>query len=774
MSANTPMKKPQDKTSINKKSGQSICIIPTVSREANVVQGKLFGECVDCLCDTGATISVVSENLFGKLSKVKNFVIKPCKPEFVAQAVNGKPLFVKGVVNLPLQLGATKFCHEFYIISVGSPIILGLDFLSKYQADIKCGAGVIQIQGRTFPLKSVRPQQESDPLKVNVLAAETIELDPFTQTIFKVKVEPYIEHRLEGQTAVICPELPKRWKVLGGQVLVIVKQGEAYMLALNPTTEKVRIFKNTPVGKITPVSEDEINALTTESKPVDSTKLKVDLTKTELTEDQKQSLLEVLSEYADIFAEDTSQLGRTSLVKHHIDTGDHQPIRSRPYRVSPFKKEIMTEHIKDMEKNNIIKPSFSPWSAPVVLIGKRSDDGSTKASFRNTEDLDPKKVFKQFRFCIDYRNLNLISKKDSYRIPRIDDTLDALCQKEGQGSEWYSTLDMLSGYHQMELDEDSKEKTAFVTPHMGVWEFNVLPFGLTNGPASYQRLMETLLRGLCPKICLIYIDDLICHSRTFAEHLIHLTKIFEILRAANLKVKLSKCAFARPSVKFLGHIVSKEGIVPDPNNVKAVKEFRTPTKVKQVQSFLGLANYYRKFIQNFAQIAKPLTDLLRKDQRFIWTDECGRAFNLLKSKLTSPPVLAYPSFEHSFTLYTDASGEALGAVLAQSIDSAPERVIAYAGRDLRSNELKYSTTERECLALMDAIKRFSHYLEGRKFKVVTDHNSLQWLMNYKDNNPRLQRWALRLQAYDLKSFIDLDECITMQIPCLEVSIGHML
>ena len=273
----------------------------------------------------------------------------------------------------------------------------------------------------------------------------------------------------------------------------------------------------------------------------------------------------------------------------------------------------------------------------------------------------------------------MVSKKDSHYIPRIDETLDALCQKGGKGSEIYSTLDMLSGYHQVKLDEESKEKTAFVTPHLGVWEFNVLPFGLTNGPATYQRLMESLLRGLCPRVCLIYIDDLICHSRNFAEHLIHLRQIFEILRAANLKVKLSKCAFARKSVKFLGHIVSKQGIKPDPNNVKAVKDSKVPTKVKELQSFLCLANYYRKFVKDFAQIAKPLTTLLKKEVPFNWSQECDKAFNDLKDHLTKPPILAYPSYDHQFILYTDASGSALGAVLSQSINGKPERVIAYAG-----------------------------------------------------------------------------------------------
>ena len=240
--------------------------------------------------------------------------------------------------------------------------------------------------------------------------------------------------------------------------------------------------------------------------------------------------------------------------------------------------------------------------------------------------------------------------------------------------------------------------------------------------------MESLFRGLVPFICLFYIDDLICHSMNFEDHLGHLRKIFEILRVANLELKLTKCNFAQPSVKFFGHIVSKEGIKPDPNNIKVVRDFKTPNKVHDVQSWLGLGNYYRKFVKNFSEIAKPLTNLLKKGTPFIWDEKYDKVFTEMKQRLIEPPLLGYPSFDHPFTLYTDASGFSLGAVLSQQIGDQPEKVIAYAEKDLKPNELKYSTTEKECLALVDVVKRFSHYLEGRRFTVVIDHHSLKWLM----------------------------------------------
>ena len=462
---------------------------------------------------------------------LKNYVksmisIERCDPDFLAQAVNGKPLSVKGKVTLMVELGSGTFTHLFYVIKINSDLILGLDFLSKHKASLDCGSGLLHIQGQSIKLSVSQPDSTIKHTEANLLALETTELEPFTQTVLMVKVDTPNPTNLNGQLGIVLPKLPKQWNALGGHVLAKLQDGQVPMLILNPSDRKIRVFKQTTMGKLLSVDEQDVNTLDQCNTPIKSSELNVDLTKGELNGQQKTELLNLLGEYSDIFAEDSSQLGRTSIVKHHIDTGSHEPIKSIPYRVFPFKKEIISEHVRDMEKNNIIRPSCSAWSAPIVLIGKLSDDGTLKSSFKDTTNVDPKKVFKQFRFCIDYRCLNMVSKKDSHYIPRIDETLDALCQKGGKGSEIYSTLDMLSGYHQVELDEESKEKAAFVTPHLGVWEFNVLPFGLTNGPATYQRLMESLLRGICPRVCLIYIDDLICHSRNFAEHLIHLRQIF--------------------------------------------------------------------------------------------------------------------------------------------------------------------------------------------------------------------------------------------------------
>lgn len=304
----------------------------------------------------------------------------------------------------------------------------------------------------------------------------------------------------------------------------------------------------------------------------------LDLSDTTLTEAQQDQLRALVAEYRDIFALSPEELGRTGLVRHRIETGANQPIRQRPYRVSESQRGLIEEHVTDMLNRGIIQPSVSPWSSPIILVKKK--DGTD-------------------RFVIDYQRLNSVTRKDSYPLPRIDDALDAL-----NGTKFFSSMDLMSGYWQVEMEPESREHTAFIT-YGGLYEFLVLPFGLTGAPSTYQRLMECVLRNLTYKICLIYLDDILVYSRTFKDHLCHLRQVFDRLRHANLKLKPSKCKFACPQVKYLGHVVSPEGIAPDDDKISAVRDFPRPHNVKTVRSFLGLANYYRRFIKDFAKIASP-------------------------------------------------------------------------------------------------------------------------------------------------------------------------
>lgn len=437
----------------------------------------------------------------------------------------------------------------------------------------------------------------------------------------------------------------------------------------------------------------------------------------------KRALLAgVLHHYKDVMTAPEEPLGTTPEVKHVINTGDAAPIKQPPRRMSMQAESITREELTKLWEANCIRPSTSPWASPIVLVKKK--DGTT-------------------RFCVDYRKLNSVTKKDAYPLPRIDDCFDSL-----RGANWFCTLDLRSGYWQIPMARESIEKTAFVTKY-GLFEFLVMPFGLTNAPATFERLMERVLNGLQWTQCLVYIDDIIVFGTTFRETLEHLVNVFERLKDAKLTCKSKKCELFRRSVKFLGHVVSADGLKCDPDKVKAVAEWPVPRTVRDVRSFLGLASYYRKFIPHFADIASSLADLTKKRATFVWGDEQQEAFDYLKNALCTSPVLAYPNDEDLFILDTDASDYGIGAVLSQAPHDRPEeeRVLAYASKTLSSSERKYCTTRKELLAVVTFVKQFKHFLAGKRFLLRTDHASLLWLINFKNPEGILARWLTTLSEY---------------------------
>ncbi len=335
-----------------------------------------------------------------------------------------------------------------------------------------------------------------------------------------------------------------------------------------------------------------------------------------------------------------------------------------------------------------------------------------------------------------------MTRKDAYPLPRIDDTLDAL-----RGSRYFSTLDLYSGYWQVEMDEQDIDKTAFVT-RQGLFQFTVMPFGLCNAPATFERLMELVLKDLNWKVCLIYLDDIIVYTAGFYSALDRLKMVWKRIREANLKLKPTKCCLMRAEVPFLGHIVSREGVGVDPAKTEAVENWPTPINVKDVRAFLGLASYYRRYIPGFAA---PMTNLTRQGVDLVWDDACEGAFRTLKAALISAPVLAYPTREGHFTLSTDASDVGIGAVLEQDQEEGGrvvKRVIAYASKTLSDTQRRYCTTNKELLAVVMAIELFWYYLTGRHFTIVTDHTSLMWLRNFREPEGMVARWIARLQPFD--------------------------
>ena len=301
------------------------------------------------------------------------------------------------------------------------------------------------------------------------------------------------------------------------------------------------------------------------------------------------------------------------------------------------------------------------------------------------------------RFCVDYHRLNAATKMDVYPLPRVDDQLDLLSR-----SRYFTTLDLVTGYWQVSMAPESQEKTAFIT-HSGLYEFTVMPFGLCNAPATFQRLMETVLARTS---CMVYIDDILVVGKTFEDHLLNLRKVFDRLREAGLRLKPTKCHLAKHQVKYLGYIVSAQGIAADPKKVEAIKSFPVPANLKNLRSFLGLASYYRRFIPRFAVEANPLHALTSKDSPFIWDSACQEAFECLKQLMTEAPLLAFPDFHQSFLLETDASGLRLGAVLSQKQEDGTIRPLAFASRTLQTHEQNYGVTELEALAVVWAVKYF--------------------------------------------------------------------
>lgn len=444
------------------------------------------------------------------------------------------------------------------------------------------------------------------------------------------------------------------------------------------------------------------------------------------TEEQK-GLFKVCREFDDIFLREGQDLTFTNQVKHRIRTTDELPIYTKSYRYPFIHKPEVRNQISDMLNQGIIRPSYSPWSSPVWIVPKKPDASGKQ----------------KWRLVIDYRKLNEKTIGDRYPLPNINDILDKLGK-----SMYFSTLDLASGFHQIEMDPRDVSKTAF-TVEGGHYEYVRMPFGLKNAPSTFQRVMDNVLKELQGTICLVYLDDIIIFSTSLQEHVENLRKVFQKLRQANLKVQLDKSEFLKKEIAFLGHLVTTEGIKPDPSKIQAITDFPIPRTPKEIKSFLGLLGYYRKFIRDFAKLTKPLTECLKKGRRIDLNDRYLRTFKSCKDILTNDPILQHPDFKKPFVLTTDASNFAIGGVLSQG-PIGSDKPICYASRTLTDTEINYSTIEKELLAIVWATKYFRPYLFGRKFTIVTDHKPLIWMMNLKDPNSRLIRWRLKLEEYDYK------------------------
>ena len=442
---------------------------------------------------------------------------------------------------------------------------------------------------------------------------------------------------------------------------------------------------------------------------------------------QLHDLGQLLGRYRKAFAAPGEGQGRTDKVLHGIDTGDATPFKI-PYRRLPLAKKVVAEEeINRMLAEKVIEPSNSPWSSPVCMVTKK--DGA-------------------IRFCIDYRKLNSMTKKNLYPLPRIDETLDSL-----GGNEWFCTLDLQSGYWQVGMKPGDMEKTAF-SSHMGLYQYNVMPFGLCNAPATFEAMMETLLSDLLWKKCLVYLDDVIVFGKTFQECLANLEDVLKRIASNGLKLKPKKCNLFQKSINYLGRVISPDGIRADPDKLESVESWSVPKCPKDVRSFLGFCSYYRDFIPNYSKVGYPIQLLAHwtpghlKD-RFPWGKDQDLSFSKIKALFRDTPVLRYPTPMGHFILDTDASNDSIGAALSQ-VQGGVEVPLAFASNTMSKAQRNYCTTKRELLAVVVYTKKFRHFLWGSDFTLRTDHSSLRWLLNFKDAEGMIGRWLAHLSEFGLE------------------------
>ena len=674
------------------------------------------GKRLHILVDSGSNKTIVRTDVV-EAKEVPEAQIDLC-------GVTGHRIPLRGPVDVELQVGATSLRHSVYMADIEDPCILGLDFMTKYDCKIDIPNLTMEAAGVQVPLQI---QAEHSARSYRITTQNAVRVPPMSEVIVHCCAEGVPDTNGAHPALIEGSEIIDRG-LLVGRTLVDCGRKAVPALVANISDKSISLPAGTLLGTCESVSSVE-EVKETPLEPVEHSRSLpaylqdlYERSHSELNPHEAQELRNLLTSYGDVFSRGNHDLGCTDLTEHTIDTGDQRPIKLPPRKVPLGKRDEAEEMIRDMKQQGLIEPSKSPWSFPVVMVKKK--DGS-------------------LRFCIDYRALNQATVKDSYPLPRIDDTLDAL-----SGSKWFSTLDLKSGYHQVKMADQDKEKTAFCAGGgLQLWQFRVMPFGLCNAPATFERLMERVLDGLNWKASLVYLDDVIVLGKTFKEQFSHLEAVFKRLLDVGLKLNPKKCNLFQRQVKYLGHVVSHDGIAADADKTRAVEDWPVPRDQHQLRSFLGLCTYYRRFVRDFALIAAPLHQLTKKGQPFKWSEECQEAFIKLKQHLVTAPILAYPNATDSFVLDTDASSCSIGGVLSQ-VQEGQEHVIAYFSRSLSSAERNYCVTRRELLGIVDSMKHFHHYLYGKHFVMRTDHAALQWLKSLKEPEGQLARWIARADQYD--------------------------
>lgn len=722
--------------------------------EGIYVRGSLNDLPILFTADTGASRTIISSKVYSRLDPTQRPVLQggTC-----LKGASGAPIRECGRARFTLKLGSLELPADAIVADIEDEALLGCDVLNgseKGPADILLSKGMIVLDDTEIPCfrvgtKKTRRVTLADD--VSVPGRSEALVDVFLERVEDDDVDPHCDYIVEP-----TEKFKERYPLVMASTLVDINRSPTCKIrVLNPYSTEVALRQDAEVATaekidriVTTIVEEECEKekenLSTIKRVTCQQQTEIDVrgfsksskdgipehlgdlfnrSVDNKTEVERQMIAALLTKHADTFSRDEWDIGLTDLSEHSIDTGDARPIKQRPRRVPLAFAEEEKKAIEDLLKKGVIQKSTSPWASPIVLVRKKSG---------------------AIRPCVDYRKINALVKPDGFPLPRIQDCLDAMT-----GSQYFSSFDLTSGYFQIPLKKTDVPKSAFACKY-GLFEMKRMPFGLNNAASTCQRTLELALQGLQWITCLIYIDDIIVFGATLDEHVSRVDEVLERIKAAGLKLKPEKCNLLQNEVVFLGHVVSGKGVLPDPCNVAKILQWPKPCTSKQVKQFVATGSYYRRFVKNFAKIARPLIDLTKSGQPFVWDSGCENAFNQIKQALVSPEIMGYPRSEGGwFLLDVDASGVGIGGVLAQEQEGR-ERVIAYGSRTLNKAERNYCVTEKELLAVVYFTQYFRQYLLGRKFRVRTDHQALVWLFSLKEPSGKIARWVEILAQFDME------------------------
>lgn len=687
-----------------------------------IIEIRIGNKIFNGLLDSGASASLCS---FSAFKQITPYLIQNnnTNPSIKISTLTGNEIKLHSTANMPLTIGNKRLNFNFLIThSNFSPeydFILGFDFMSLFKCHINFDNKTVSFRGDQIPICKFGQQ------KINVIHVKS-----YAKLIRKLKIPPLqsavvqikSSQKLPIGTPVLLDPLPSRHDLeLHHSVSTITKEGTIPLIINNLShNSTLHLNKNTKIAHIDSHIDIASSTSIADKRRRD---LKIsDFNLSNIPIEAKSKLEAVIFEYADIFSTSLKTIGKCTLEAPPIELTDTSPIQCRSFPVPVALRDTLRNEIKELSEAGIIEKSNSRYSFPLILVKKKTEG--------------------KFRLVIDFRKLNEVTISSNYKLPLISDILNSL-----RGANYYSTLDANSSFHQIKLRDEDKQLTAFSSPY-GNFHYKFLCFGLKNSAQVFQETADTVLNGLQPENIATYIDDIIVPANTIDDSIRKLRLVFDRFRQYGLTLNPSKCQFLQPSIKYLGHVVDKNGLKPLPETLTSINHFPVPTTVRKLKRFLGLANYYRSFVENFSDIVIPLTNLTKKYSKFRWTDQAQTAFDTIKQKLLSDVMLKHPNFNDVFYLNTDASLEAVGAALLQKDENGILRPINYFSCKLKPHEKKWPAIELEAYAILLAIRHFKVYLYGRKFILLSDCKSLKYLKTLDSPANRLSRWLLELSNYD--------------------------